>query len=94
LLKKFRTAISRAEDLIIMSNQQPRSHNASRMSTIPSQKPRQLSHLHSQLAQLSAHISDLEQLLKVTAIQAEHMRNLGGYTGALYVAMISLCDHH
>jgi hypothetical protein len=71
---------------IIMSTQQSRSHNTSRMSTIPSQKPRQLSHLHSQLAQLTAHVSDLEQLLRMTAVQAESMRSLGGYAGAMYVS--------
>ena len=42
-------------------------------------------HLHAQLAQLTAHVSDLENLLRVTAVQAESMRNLGGYAGALYV---------
>jgi hypothetical protein len=55
------------------------------MSTVPSQKPRQLSHLHSQLAQLTAHVSDLENLLRMTAVQAESMRSLGGYAGAMYV---------
>jgi hypothetical protein len=55
-----------------------------RMSTAPSQKPRQLSHLHSQLAQLTAHVSDLENLLRMTAVQAESMRSLGGYAGAMY----------
>lgn len=64
-----------------------RSHSgasaSSRLSTIPSQKPRQLSHLHSQLAQLSANISDLENLLRMTAVQAESMRGLGGYAGAM-----------
>jgi hypothetical protein len=67
-----------------MASQQPRSQNSSRMSTLPSQKPRQLSHLHSQLAQLTAHVSDLENLLRMTAVQAESMRSLGGYAGAMY----------
>lgn len=61
-----------------------------RTSSVTSQKPRQLSHLHSQLAQLTAHISDLENLLKVTAVQAESIRGLGGYSGAMYVHVISL----
>jgi hypothetical protein len=66
--------------------QRPQAPGAtSRLSTFPSQKPRQLSHLHAQLAQLTAHVSDLENLLRVTAVQAESMRNLGGYAGALYV---------
>jgi hypothetical protein len=61
-----------------------------RLSTFPSQKPRQLSHLHAQLAQLTAHVSDLENLLRVTAVQAESMRNLGGYAGALYVPCLKI----
>lgn len=55
----------------------------SRLSTLPSQKPRQLSHLHAQLAQLTAHVSDLENLLRMTAVQAESMRGLGGYAGGM-----------
>jgi len=46
-------------------------------------KARQLSHLHAQLAQLTAHVSDLENLLRMTAVQAESMRGLGGYAGAM-----------
>lgn len=58
----------------------------SRMSSAPSsQKPRQLSHLHSQLAQLTANMADLENLLRMTAVQAESMRGLGGYCGGMYV---------
>jgi len=64
----------------------PQSSAASRLSTLPSQKPRQLSHLHSQLAQLTAHVSDLENLLRMTAVQAESMRGLGGYAGAMFMA--------
>ncbi|KAF1812702.1 hypothetical protein P152DRAFT_397096 [Eremomyces bilateralis CBS 781.70] len=72
-----------------MSQPPPRSTStgvASRLSTIPSQKPRQLSHLHSQLAQLTAHMSDLENLLRMTSIQAESMRGLGAYSGAMFMA--------
>ena len=58
----------------------------SRLSNLPSQKARQLSHLHAQLAQLTAHMSDLENLLRMTAVQAESMRGLGGYAGAMFVA--------
>ena len=65
--------------------------NTTRLSTIPtsaaSNKPRQLSHLHSQLAQLTAHMSDLENLLRMTAVQAEGMRGLGGYAGGMYVLL-------
>jgi len=64
----------------------PQNHTASRLSTLPSQKPRQLSHLHSQLAQLTAHVSDLENLLRMTSVQAESMRGLGGYAGAMFMA--------
>ncbi|KAI9709955.1 MAG: hypothetical protein M1820_003033 [Bogoriella megaspora] len=60
--------------------------HAPRLSTAPSQKPRQLSHLHAQLAQLTAHMSDLENLLRMTAVQAESMRGLGGYAGGMFMA--------
>ncbi|KAF2668941.1 hypothetical protein BT63DRAFT_454923 [Microthyrium microscopicum] len=72
-----------------MASQPPRipaSGNVASRSGPTSQKPRQLSHLHSQLAQLTAHISDLENLLKVTSVQAESMRGLGGYSGAMFMA--------
>ncbi|KAK3627217.1 hypothetical protein LTR56_019317 [Elasticomyces elasticus] len=60
----------------------------SRLSTVPTSasKSRQLSHLHAQLAQLTANMSDLENLLRMTAVQAEGMRGLGGYTGAMFMA--------
>jgi len=56
-----------------------------RLSTVPTSasKSRQLSHLHAQLAQLTAHMSDLENLLRMTAVQAEGMRGLGGYAGGM-----------
>ncbi|KAF2499230.1 hypothetical protein BU16DRAFT_523734 [Lophium mytilinum] len=60
--------------------------STSRLSTLPSQKPRQLSHLHAQLAQLTANVSDLENLLRMTAVQAESMRGLGGYMGGMFMA--------
>ena len=56
----------------------------SRLSALPSQKARQLSHLHAQLAQLTANVSDMENLLRMTAVQAESMRGLGGYAGGMY----------
>lgn len=69
-----------------MSGIQRPTSTGSRMSTAPSsQKPRQLSHLHSQLAQLTANMADLENLLRMTAVQAESMRGLGGYCGGMYV---------
>ena len=64
----------------------PHTQQPSRLSNLPSQKARQLSHLHAQLAQLTAHVSDLENLLRMTAVQAESMRGLGGYAGAMFVA--------
>jgi hypothetical protein len=41
------------------------------------------SHLHSQLAQLSANLADLENLLRMTSVQAECVRGLGGWHGGL-----------
>lgn len=63
----------------------PRSHTpgGSRLSTVPSHKPRQLSHLQAQLAQLTANMADLESLVRMTAGQAQDMRGLGGYAGAM-----------
>lgn len=65
----------------------PRSHSSagasSRLSTVPSQKPRQISHLQSQLAQLTANMADLEQVVRMAADQARDMRGLGGYAGAM-----------
>ncbi|KAF7861460.1 hypothetical protein EAF04_008025 [Stromatinia cepivora] len=62
--------------------------NAPRLSTAPSSstKPRQLSHLHAQLAQLSANLGDLENLLRNTSIQAESIRGLGAFHGGLFMA--------
>ncbi|KAK9312914.1 DASH complex subunit Hsk3 like-domain-containing protein [Lipomyces starkeyi] len=68
---------------------QPRqsSNFHSRPSTEPSTiKPRQMSHLHSQLAQLQANLSDLESLLRVTAVQADYIKRLGGLQGSLFLA--------
>ena len=50
---------------------------------MPSAKPRQLSHLQAQLAQLTANMADLESLMRMTAGQAQDMRGLGGYAGAM-----------
>jgi hypothetical protein len=46
--------------------------------TLPSQ-----THLHAQLAQLSANLADTENLLRMTSIQAECMRGLGSWHGGL-----------
>lgn len=48
-------------------------------------KARQYAHLHSQLAQLNAHLADTENLLRMTAVQAGDMRFLGGYIGGLFM---------
>ena len=47
-------------------------------------KARQLSHLHSQLAQLQAALADLEDIARVTAVQADNIKALGSLNGALY----------
>jgi DASH complex subunit Hsk3 like len=49
-------------------------------------KSRQYAHLHSQLAQLNAHLADTENLVRMTAVQAGDMRFLGGYVGGLFMA--------
>ncbi|ROW16537.1 hypothetical protein VPNG_02850 [Cytospora leucostoma] len=49
-------------------------------------KQRQLAQLHSQLAQLSANLSDTENLLRMTSVQAECMRGLGSWHGGLFMA--------
>lgn len=58
-----------------------------RLSTATSSiKPRQLAHLHSQMAQLQAHLSDLENHLRVTAIQADSIKRLGALQASLFMA--------
>ncbi|KAI3396326.1 hypothetical protein diail_12292 [Diaporthe ilicicola] len=49
-------------------------------------KQRQLNQLHSQLAQLSNNLSDTENLLRMTSVQAECMRGLGSWHGGLFMA--------
>ncbi|VUC33190.1 unnamed protein product [Clonostachys rosea] len=49
-------------------------------------KSRQLAQLHSQLSQLSANLSDTENLLRMTSVQAEAMRGLGAWHGGLFMA--------
>ncbi|KAL1886777.1 hypothetical protein Plec18167_000712 [Paecilomyces lecythidis] len=48
-------------------------------------KQRQYAHLHTQLAQLNAHLSDTENLVRMTAVQAGDMRFLGGYIGGMFM---------
>jgi hypothetical protein len=50
-----------------------------------STKARQYAHLHSQLAQLNAHLADTENLVRMTAVQAGDMRFLGGYIGGMFM---------
>ena len=50
-----------------------------------STKARQYAHLHSQLAQLNAHLADTDNLVRMTAVQAQDMRFLGGYVGAMFM---------
>lgn len=78
-------------DLKMSTTQRSVSSTQSRLSTVPASasKSRQLSHLHAQLAQLTAHMSDLENLLRMTAVQEESMRGLGGYVGGMYVGYLS-----
>lgn len=47
-------------------------------------KNRHLAQLHSQLAQLSAHLADLDNIVRMTAHQAQAMRDLGAWSGGLY----------
>jgi len=49
-------------------------------------KARQLSQLHTQLAQLSNNLADTENLLRMTSVQAEAMRGLGSWHGGLFMA--------
>ena len=55
------------------------------MNTTSTNKNRQYAHLHAQLAQLNAHLADTENLVRMTAVQAQDMRFLGGYVGALFM---------
>ncbi|RMZ88637.1 hypothetical protein DV736_g4131, partial [Chaetothyriales sp. CBS 134916] len=48
-------------------------------------KNRQYAHLNAQLAQLNAHLADTENIVRMTAEQADQMRFLGAYVGALFM---------
>ncbi|KAL9941739.1 hypothetical protein D7B24_004093, partial [Verticillium nonalfalfae] len=43
-------------------------------------------HLHAQLAQLSANLADTDNLVRMTSVQAESMRGLGSWHGGLFMA--------
>lgn len=58
---------------------------AAQTSSISSNKNRQYAHLHSQLAQLNAHLADTENLVRMTSVQAGDMRFLGGYVGGMFM---------
>ena len=58
------------------------SSSSSTASTVHSQaRARQYTHLQAQLAQLNAHLADMENLLHMTAVQAEYIKGLGGWWG-------------
>lgn len=57
----------------------PHPSTAASASTV--NRNRQYSHLHAQLAQLNAHLADLENLAGMTAVQAEYVRGLGAWWG-------------
>ena len=48
-------------------------------------KTRQYANLQAQLEQLNANLADTQNLLRMTSVQAEDMRFLGGYVGALFM---------
>ncbi|KAI9933862.1 hypothetical protein ASPWEDRAFT_35812 [Aspergillus wentii DTO 134E9] len=52
-------------------------------SSMSAAKTRQYANLQTQLAQLNANLADTQNLVRMTAVQAEDMRFLGGYFGAL-----------
>lgn len=62
----------------------------SQPSSTSSAKARQYAHLNAQLAQLSANMADFDNIMKMTAVQARAMRELGGYAGAMYDLFPSL----
>ncbi|EHY57004.1 hypothetical protein HRR83_001930 [Exophiala dermatitidis] len=63
----------------------PSSVTSTNATSTSTNKTRQYAHLHAQLAQLNAHLADTENLVRMTAVQAQDMRFLGGYIGALFM---------
>ncbi|MCJ1434388.1 hypothetical protein MMC27_003756 [Xylographa pallens] len=64
----------------------PPSSSSSAASATTHNRARQYAHLGAQLAQLNAHLADTENLLRMTAVQAEYVRGLGGWMGGLFMA--------
>jgi hypothetical protein len=62
----------------------PSSSRLSTATTPAHVKSRQFSHLNSQLAQLQAHLADLDNHVRITAIQAEAMKKLGAQHASMY----------
>lgn len=63
------------------SNSSHRSSTSTSTSASTINRNRQYTHLHAQLAQLNAHVADMENLVGMTAVQAEYMKGLGGWWG-------------
>ncbi|KAL4904667.1 hypothetical protein BDW74DRAFT_27499 [Aspergillus multicolor] len=53
--------------------------------TMSAAKSRQYAQLESKLAELNANLAATKSLLEITAVQANDMRFLGGYVGALFM---------
>lgn len=87
LLNMYQPASTRRPTLLPSQMRRQSQAGGTRRSTIPPStlKSRQLSHLNAQLARLQANMSDLDNLLRVTAVQAEYIRKLGILHGSLYV---------
>lgn len=49
-------------------------------------KQKQMAQLNTQLAQLRHNLSNTEQLMTVTAVQAEHMRVLGSWHSGMFMS--------
>ncbi|EPE08443.1 hypothetical protein F503_01226 [Ophiostoma piceae UAMH 11346] len=72
-----------------MNNQPTTTFNATRTGTTisgPNVKARQLAQLQSQLAQLSANLSDTDSLVRVTAAQAAYLRELGSWHAGMFMS--------
>ena len=88
--------LTASAQLTNLSTQTMPPHNrpsSSRLSTATTPahvKSRQFSHLNSQLAQLQAHLADLDNHVRITAIQAEAMKKLGAQHASMYFPR-SLC---
>ena len=56
-------------------------HPSGSSSTGAINRNRQYTHLNAQLAQLNAQMADMENLVGMTAVQAEYIKGLGGWWG-------------